>query len=291
MALVSGQTQGRIDIKLSDGAEKSFFIKTESKDVDKNMLTSEFESMKAIHHITSAFALKPVAWGTYHSIPDIHFFLSEFLDMLPNMPDPDKFAARLSALHQTSKSPNGKFEFHYTGWEDSWETFFSKSMRQALDLEILAKGYDPEFDTLVPAIFDKAIPRLFRPLESEGRSIKPSPVHGDLWYGNSGIERGTGEPLVFDAYEFGQWKPVCNRFGAEYVDAYHANVGKSSPKEDFDGRVYLYKLWFNTHVSALFPDDATLREQYVEIQVVLAATDISNRMLGDMRDLVARYVK
>lgn len=42
--------------------------------------------------------------------------------------------------------------------------------------------------------------------------------------------------------EFGQWRPVCNRFGAEYLDAYHTYVQISSPEEDFDGRVDLYKL-------------------------------------------------
>ncbi|KAF2015201.1 hypothetical protein BU24DRAFT_449962 [Aaosphaeria arxii CBS 175.79] len=251
---------GRIDVELCDGSAQSFFIKVESHDVGKNMLSSEFESMKAIHRLAPDFAPEPIAWGTYELVPENHFFVSKFHDMRPDMPDPGKFAARLSALHQSSRSPNGKFGFHvttyagnlpqYTEWEDKWEIFFSKSLRKALDLEIEAKGYDPEFDTLIPAIFNKVIPRLLRPLESEGRSVKPSLVHGDLWYANSGIESDTGEALVFDAccfyahneYEFGQWRPACNRFGAKYLDAYHACAPISSPKEDFDGRVDLYKL-------------------------------------------------
>ena len=72
-------------------------------------------------------------------------------------------------------------------------------MRWALNRETEAKGEDPEFAILVPALFDKVIPRLLRPLESEGRSVKPSLVHGDLWYANSGIDVGTGLSLVFDA--------------------------------------------------------------------------------------------
>jgi fructosamine-3-kinase len=129
--------------------------------------------------------------------------------MKKKMPDPHKFTARLAALHQNSKSPNGKFGFPittYAGnlpqmveWEESWEAFFTKSMRWALDLEIKAKGYHPEFDVLVPALFDKIIPRLLRPLESDGRSVKPSLVHGDLWYANSGIDVDTDESLIFDA--------------------------------------------------------------------------------------------
>ena len=142
-------------------------------------------------------------------MPNTHFFLCEYREMTDAMPDPQKFSTRLAALHQNSKSPNGKFGFHmttYSGnlpqvteWEDSWEVYFAKSMKLALDLEIKAKGPDPELDTLVPTLFKKIIPRLLHPLESEGRSVKPSLVHGDLWYANSGTDVDTGEPLVFDA--------------------------------------------------------------------------------------------
>ena len=173
------------------------------------MLHGEFESMKAIYALLPDFVPKPIAWGTYKSMPNTHFFLCEYREMTDVMPDPQKFSTRLAALHQNSKSPNGKFGFHintYSGnlpqvteWEDSWEIFFAKSMKLALDLEIKAKGPDPEFDTLVPTLFEKVIPRLLHPLESEGRSVKPSLVHGDLWYANSGTDVDTGEPLVFDA--------------------------------------------------------------------------------------------
>ncbi|KAE9369678.1 hypothetical protein N431DRAFT_380962 [Stipitochalara longipes BDJ] len=282
---------GRIDTELAGGTTKAFFIKVISKDVGKNMVRGEFESMKAIHAVSPDFVSKPIAWGTYTTVPDTHFFLCEFRDMMEDMPEPHKFTARLADLHQNSKSPNGKFGFHvstYGGnlpqmneWEDSWERFFTKNMRLALDLEIRAKGHDPEFDVLVPVLFNKVIPRLLRPLESEGRSVKPSLVHGDLWYSNSGIDVDTNAPLVFDAccfyghneYEFGQWMPVCNRFGAEYLSAYHTYVHISPPEEDYNGRLDLYKLRFNTHVSALFKENWTYREQ----------------MLGDMRDLVKRY--
>ncbi|KAF2688475.1 hypothetical protein K458DRAFT_464970 [Lentithecium fluviatile CBS 122367] len=279
---------GRIDVELADGSPQSYFIKAMSGNTGRNMVHGEFESMTAIYRVTPTFAPKPIAWGTYESVPDTHFYLSEYRDMLLEMPEPDKFAASLSSLHQNSISPEGKFGFHmtthagnlpqYTNWEDSWETFFTKNLKQALDLEIKAKGHDPEFDVLLPIIFEKVIPRLLRPLESEGRSVKPSLVHGDLWFANAGIDGESGESLIFDAccfyahneYEFGQWRPVCNRFGAEYVAAYHAHVQISAPEEDYDGRVDLYKLRFNTHVSALFHDNPTLREQYVSCAESLA---------------------
>ncbi len=200
---------GQIDVKLANGTLQSFFIKVISKELGKNMVHGEFESMKAIYTLLPEFAPKPIAWGTYKTVPDTHFFLCEYREMIDEMPDPHKFTAHLAALHQNSKSPNDKFGFHittYSGnlpqmneWEESWETYFTKSMRSALKLEIEAKGPDSELDVLVPVLFDKVIPRLLRPLESEGRSVKPSLVHGDLWYANSGIDVNTDESLIFDA--------------------------------------------------------------------------------------------
>ena len=243
------------------------------------MVESEFESMTAIYAVTPDFAPRPIAWGSYMTVPDTHFFLCEFRDLTEEMPDPPSFTAGLTNLHRDSVSPNGKFGFHlptYSGnlpqgteWESSWEVFFTKNFQVALKHEIAAKGSDPELDRLSRIIFDRVIPRLLRPLESNGRKIKPSLVHGDLWYANSGIDIDTGKPLVFDACcfyahnecewlnlsssafvqaltpssdEFGQWMPVCNRFGADYLDAYHANVQISAPEEDYDGRLELYKL-------------------------------------------------
>jgi protein-ribulosamine 3-kinase len=47
---------------------------------------------------------------------------------------------------------------------------------------------------------------------------------------------------LLDKDEFGQWRPVCNRFGKEYLEAYHSYVEISEPKEDYNGRLDLYKL-------------------------------------------------
>lgn len=200
---------GRIDARLADGTEQAFFIKVLSKAHAKDMAISEFESMRAIRGVLPDFVPNPRAWGAYTTKPDTYFFLCEFRDMTKDMPDPHKFAARLSEVHQKSVSPTGKFGFHvttyagdlpqYVAWEDSWETFFAKSLRQALDLEIERKGASEELDALSRCIFDKVIPRLLRPLESEGRTVKPSLVHGDLWYANAGNDVETGMPLVFDA--------------------------------------------------------------------------------------------
>ncbi|KXG50515.1 Fructosamine/Ketosamine-3-kinase [Penicillium griseofulvum] len=284
-------TTGRIDVELVDGSPQRFFMKVLLEERGKAMVQGEYESMTAIYNIIPESVPKPIGWGTYETIPNTHFFLCEFKDIDQELPDVRKFTEDLAVLHKDSRSPTGKFGFHvttysgnlsqHTEWSDSWETFFAKSMRHALAHEISTRGPSEDVEILSPTIFDIVIPRLLRPLESEGRSVKPCLMHGDLWYGNTGKNAITKSPIMFDAcsfyahneYELGQWAPVCNRFGTEYVQGYYSQLPISSPVEDYQGRIDLYKLRFNTHVSALFPQNLDLREQ----------------MLNDMRDLIARY--
>ena len=203
---------GRIEVELADGGLQTFFVKVVSGETGRKMMYSEYECTKAIHNLMPDFVPKPIAWGTYETVPDTHFLLSEFREMIDEMPDPDKFATRLVSLHQNSESPEGKFGFHMNtymgnlpqleGWETSWEIYFTKLLRLALDLEVAAKGPDPEFEVLLPPLFEKVVPRLLGPLESGDRSVKPSLVHGDLWFANSGIDVNTGNSLVFDASSF-----------------------------------------------------------------------------------------
>jgi len=48
----------------------------------------------------------------------------------------------------------------------------------------------------------KVIPRLLRPMETGGRSIKPALVHGDLWCGNAAVDTQTDRPLIYDPASF-----------------------------------------------------------------------------------------
>ncbi|KAJ5437541.1 Fructosamine/Ketosamine-3-kinase [Penicillium cf. griseofulvum] len=252
-------TTGRIDVELADGSSQRLFMKVLLEERGRAMVQGEFESMIAIYNLIPDSIPKPIGWGTYETIPDTHFFLCEFKDIDQELPDVSKFTEDLAALHKSSRSPTGKFGFHvttyngnlsqYTEWSDSWEAFFAKSMRHALTHEISARGPSEDIEILSPVIFDNVIPRLLRPLESEGRSVKPCLMHGDLWYGNTGKNATTKHPIMFDAcsfyahneYELGQWAPVCNRFGSEYVQGYHSQLPISSPVEDYQGRIDLYK--------------------------------------------------
>ncbi|KAJ5738348.1 Fructosamine kinase-domain-containing protein [Penicillium malachiteum] len=252
----------RIRVQDTNGDEQSYFLKISTGIEGKNALKGEFESTEAIYAIVPNFCPKPIAWGTLHDDQDSHFYLCKFYEFFKELePDPQSFCERLTKLHSNHSSPNGKFGFHcttYNGnlpqdntWSESWESFFKQGLRRIFEVREKRAGPDPELDALLPTLFEKVIPRLLRPLETGDQKIKPSLVHGDLWYGNAGtIDEDTEEGIIYDPasfwahneYELGNWRPVRNRFTEKYFQAYHSYIPKAKPEEDYDDRNALYAL-------------------------------------------------
>ena len=186
----------------------------------------------------------------------------------------------MARLHSSHTSPEGKFGFHcttYNGdlpqdntWFDSWEVFFDNGLRHVLRVREERAGPNAELDELLPSLFDKVIPRLLRPLESDGRKIEPSLVHGDMWCGNVANVEGPEEGIVFDPSSFwahnecmffpsipsnlglspnhtesdelGNWRPDRNRMKA-YCGEYLSLIPPAEPNCEFDDRNALYSLY------------------------------------------------
>ncbi|KAI9708011.1 MAG: hypothetical protein M1812_008138 [Candelaria pacifica] len=158
----------------NDENEKKYFLKVAAGDRGRGVMEGEFESMK--------------------SNSDLHFFVCDFHDMDGELPELKSFAASLAKLHRESISPTGKFGFHvttYNGnipqdvrWTNTWEECFVNGTKKDFEMEKAARGPSEELEALMIPLFEKVIPRLLRPLETGGRTLKPCFVHGDLWYGN-----------------------------------------------------------------------------------------------------------
>ncbi|KAF8428592.1 Fructosamine kinase-domain-containing protein [Tirmania nivea] len=126
----------RLETQLPYGTKRSYFLKVALEEKGREMLNGEFESMTALYATSPEFVPKPHAWGSYQSLPDTHFFLCDFHDMIEELPpDIDNFTKRLADLHRSSISASpGKFGFHictYMGplpqdnnWCDTWEEFY-----------------------------------------------------------------------------------------------------------------------------------------------------------------------
>lgn len=169
------------------------------------------------------FSPRPLAWGTFASQPDSHFYVCDFYEFVAGaLPEPTSFCKSLARLHQAPQnSTDRKFGFHcttYNGdlpqdntWFGKWEDFFANSLRHVLRVREERAGPNDELDSLLPTLFEKVIPRLLRPLETGGRTVAPSLVHGDLWCGNAAVVEETDESIVFDPAAF--WgHNECKRF-------------------------------------------------------------------------------
>ncbi|RSL88331.1 hypothetical protein CEP52_015267 [Fusarium oligoseptatum] len=267
-------TTARVDLDIQ-GSQLSYFLKASisftwpaidsySSSIQQKkgpnaspMFRGEYESMKLINKLIPDFSPTPIAWGKLEN-SDVYFILFSFHNLSEGNPPIPLFTRAVSQLHTLgiNENPTGKFGFHmatYNGtleqdntWTDTWEEFYSRGMRHMLKLEEEARGPSKELQQLSGPFFDNVIPRLLRPLETGGRSIKPVLLHGDLWLGNVSKQAESGNPLLFDASAF--WGHN------EYELATLRLVGDD---EDCMNRVII-------HDSALYPEEPQFRRTLIE---------------------------
>lgn len=234
------------------------------------MLEGEFHSMTELYKTLPSFIPEPRAWGKFKMpYPETYFFLCDFIDMSNDLPDPVQFCSRVAELHKRSKSPTNQFGFHITtcqgrfpqavGWDPSWESFFTKLLADSIRLDFQENGVWDDLQKVSERVLTEVIPRLIGPLESDGRSVKPCLIHGDLWDGNIGTDYETGDVYIFDAgayyahneMEISMWRCERHRIKSKvYQREYLRNAGVSEPVEQFDDRNRIYCVYMNMIASA-----------------------------------------
>lgn len=251
------------------------------------MVSGEFRSLLAMWKTLSNFVPTPIGYGTYKSNTNIHFLLSDFVDMTGDVPEIQAFTETLAELHTKGLSPNGMYGFEvptykgtipqYTEWHDTWEESYYHSLKWFMLSEEKSQGSDDEMQQLCQGVLDKVIPRLLRPLETGGRSIQPRLIHGDLWAGNASTNMNTNLPVVYDGaclyahneMEMAAWRPIRHRIGKEFMQAYFHYFPASAPEEDQDDRNLLYYLRWNLKSSALFSGELRYRNMAKETMKAL----------------------
>ena len=148
------------------------------------MSRAEYEGQKALATYIPENVTEPIAWGYLETNTSKSFFITHFRYLRSHSPDPIKFLSILERLHQNSASPTGKFGFHVTtyygpppminDWTDNWEEFFVRLFRSNLIYTQKERGEDPELNDIAEDFIEKVIPRLLRPLQTGGRTIKPT---------------------------------------------------------------------------------------------------------------------
>ncbi len=176
------------------------------------MVMGEFTSMSMLYKTVPDLVPQPIAFGTYASNPNVHFFLCEFRNMTTVLPDVEQFAAGVARLHRLSTHPKGLYGFHIPtyhgnvpvdhGWSNTWEAYFATTTRTLLQQEEAVQGPCEALNGLVEPFFSKVIPRLLRPLQVTSKKAVSTLIHGDLWHANTGLDLDTGRPVIFDAASF-----------------------------------------------------------------------------------------
>jgi protein-ribulosamine 3-kinase len=225
----------KIVARLPDGSTATYFLKVTTGENDRMMSEGQYEADKALYHCMPSFTARPFTWGRYRKegIPPHYFLLSEFREIGQQPPDPIRLTRCLAELHRKSVSPTGKFGFHINTchakmdqltdlWEDSWEVCYGKQLKHTFDRDRDSMPPWPEFHAVADLILDICVPVLLRPLQADGRSIKPCLVHGNIWDMNTATDVETGEPFVFDGsamyahneYELGNWRTSRHRLSS-----------------------------------------------------------------------------
>lgn len=255
----------RVSVELSDGTAWRYFVKCATEDAGRMMMEGEFAAMTELYKTMPSFVPRPIAWGKFQiEDPPTFFFLCDFVDMSSQMPDPDRLCARVAQLHRTSVSPTGQFGFHIrtcqgrtpqaTEWDSSWTSFFTKFLAHVMVLDFEINGPWEELKRIEDQTLTHVIPRLIGALERDGRSIKPSLIHADLWNGNTGTAYDTGDIYIFDAgsyyahneMEVAMWRCPYNKISSKiYTKTYFRLYGMSDPAEEWDDRNRMYSVYYN----------------------------------------------
>src|SRR5450755_1366854 len=174
------------------------------------MLEAEFTGTTELYKLMPNLIPRPLRWGKLQlSYPETYFFLIEFKDFSNDLPDPVKLGSRVAEMHKSSVSPTGMFGFHistYDGakpqdiaWDSNWASLFTKLLKNAYQQDVRSNGVWKELDDAFQRTVTHLIPRLLGVLQTEGRTLKPCLIHGDMWEGNIGTEVDTGDPWIFDS--------------------------------------------------------------------------------------------
>ncbi|CAG8973757.1 hypothetical protein HYALB_00007707 [Hymenoscyphus albidus] len=252
----------RISVILKDGTPKTYFLKCATRDTSRALIEGEYHSVVAIDSLVPGLVPKAIGWGSYGTSGRTTFFyLGDFVVMdLDSPPDPTRFASLIAELHRKGASLNGLFGFPVAtvcgkmqrpvSWEQSWAKSFTNHLQAIIDYDNKANKPWHEYDAACKQLIEVVIPRLLGVLQTEGRQITPTLIHGDLWENNIGIDKETGNIILFDPgsiyahneMEFGTWRcSWATHFKSpEYQQLYKQHIPPSEPVEDaFNDMLFL----------------------------------------------------
>ncbi|KZO98299.1 Ketosamine-3-kinase [Calocera viscosa TUFC12733] len=247
--------------RVTSSSGTSYFCKVGSSS-EVEQYAGEALALSLMHAAAPGLAPQLFAHGTSAGCP---YFISQYLDMGPALSDEAArtLALRLATeLHRSQDSRGRGFGFERAthcgvtrverGWAGSWEVCYSGMMRQLLDgLERKGSG---EVVKVGNQVVQRVIPALLRDLD-----VEPVLLHGDLWTGNAGVDRRTGQPVIFDPaafYGHNEFElAIARMFGGfpqAFFSTYLSHYPPAEPKSEFQQRAELYETYHYLNHALIF---------------------------------------
>ncbi|KIM47772.1 hypothetical protein M413DRAFT_439439, partial [Hebeloma cylindrosporum] len=253
--------EGRLPVvKSSSGA--TYFVKLGSPK-DEAQFIGEAESLKAIEHAAPSLAPKLFSVGALES--GTPYFISQYIEMCPlSYQAAEILAERMAtALHSHTNASAKGFGFSVptycgatklkNGWFQRWDECYASMIGDLLD-QLANQGKFIALCTKGEIIKNQVIPKVLGSLD-----IKPVILHGDLWIGNTGLDKATGQPIIFDpASYFGHNEAdlsiarIFGGFPESFFSAYHKYLPKTEPVDQYELRMDLYELFHYLNHALIF---------------------------------------
>ncbi len=233
------------------GLHRQYRLRLHPGRLGHDMLRGEYDSLVAIdkYTYTSKYVPRPMQWGTLSQDRDLHFLLTHHHESGSQILSTERFVFTLAQFHLRSAYDSETFGFHITTYHgqiaqinrlrSKWEEYFAVNFQHILEIEKDIQGpHTPEMHALSNAVLQKVIPRLLRPMETGGRSIRPTLLHGDLTPANVSTSLCTRLPIVsspcsfYGHNEYDLQAFVTGGFGSEALEMYHRLVPISEPRAE-----------------------------------------------------------
>ncbi|PRP85024.1 NmrA family protein [Planoprotostelium fungivorum] len=216
-----------------NGEPLKFFVKIGEEET----MHAEFESLMAIDAASPGFCPKPI--------------------LLSECEDTSEFAKKLAKVHSDTNR-DGLFGFSCPTFcgstrqentqTSSWKDFFIEMRLKPLLTQL------PQLSSTSKVFLKDIVPRLLDSLRGTSFPIQPRLVHGDLWSGNASGDR-IFDPCCLYAhseYELGMMRMFGGWHSERFWSAYHEEIPKDEPTEEFDDRISMYTLYHQLNHAVMF---------------------------------------
>lgn len=209
-----------------------------------------------------------------------YFIVCDFVHCSSNFPSPAGLSMQLTRIHQVSE-PTDTFGCdeprYYAGIclpparYSRWADCFSSLVKAFLNQDIAVNEKWPSYEAAFEVLICRTIPRLLLPLQSNGRRIIPTLVHGNLSARHVGMRFSDGMPVLFrpyaiyahQEYELGATRLAIGGLDEAFIDQHLRILLPSAPIDEVYHRIVLYGIHFNLRHS--IQHSGLFRQRYVRL--------------------------